>query len=205
MSLKIAAKLVLLVIVLLITSSIPSHDEIAWSSTGMTCATNRQFLDIPVYLDEEFSDAEERVIASGFEEWRLRSGGIVNFHIDGKTRHELIINRFFFGPTNSTFVYRVSAYESIAWDKRILGFTSYNAYILIPSRFTNYQEMKAVSMHETGHVIGLEHTEYVEDLMFSLCIRDACEPRISPGDLTQVCKVIREMKENDGKMVNTWR
>lgn len=194
----------LLLLLLVFVSIFPTDIDSSANVAGMSCNTVQDFFHLNVYLDEDFSDYEVEMLAESFDNWRTYTGDVVDLHVDGTTPHKFLMNGSFFGATRSIYVYRVGTFEAMAWSSDRIGQTGYNAFLVIPSRLLSRRMFIHVAMHELGHVIGLNHSENNEDLMYPYCGNAECSPKMTAGDMMQLCSIVRELKRDGVSRSEVW-
>lgn len=113
----------------------------------------------PIYVDKDFGAGDKVAIAEGIEQW--------NFALNGQVRLAVVDWDFMMSPSilkeNAWYILKVDSSctfkptdtktdITLAWANRIGG----NYIYIIRDRIGN-SDVKGITMHEVGHLLGTDH------------------------------------------------
>lgn len=113
----------------------------------------------PIYVDRDFGDADKVAIAQAVEQW--------NFSLNGQVRLAVVDWNFMMEPSvlkeNAWYILRVNSActfkppdtptdRTLAWANKLGG----NYIYIIRDRLWN-DDVKGITMHELGHLLGSDH------------------------------------------------
>lgn len=113
----------------------------------------------PIYVDKDFGMADKVAIAEGVEQW--------NFALNGQVRLAIVDSDFMMSPSvlkeDAWFILKVDSTctfkpmdtktdMTLAWANKISG----DHIFIIRDRLNN-SDVKGITMHEIGHLLGTDH------------------------------------------------
>lgn len=144
-----------------------------------------------LYVDESFTNDEDQMIVSAAKEWERKTGGLVTFKI------HLIINSGEFitlkdskaiaitkGHVADLFVYEVEETQGHFLGLHTKRFST-ELIILNVDRIDDALALRATTLHEMGHALGLDHAWRKYTLMYPS--DDYGAYVITEHDLEQFC------------------
>lgn len=182
------------------------------TSANLKPKTSKKNVNNPTFnliLDVGFGGPERELIIDSFKEWQRDTNGVVNF----------VVAKYTFDPsleeipevsekcTYDVYVLRINSTNEVVrkLDKRdnakVLGFTSSNCdqriVALVTDRLKDAKMFRQVTVHEAGHLVGLDHIPVPkESIMFpSVDKATACPTRL---DMAQLC-LLYDCDYNDMK------
>lgn len=168
-----------------------------------------------LFIDKGFSGPERELIVDSFKEWEITTRGVVKFQVstypfnsitdelpegeEGKCTYDTYVVRM---PEDAKIVKKLDG--RFKPKGHTLGFTQSNCQTrvvaLITSRLKDAKLFRQVTVHEAGHLIGLDHIPVPqESVMFpSVDKATKCATRL---DMKQLCMLYecdwRDMKTCD--------
>lgn len=188
---------------------------------GVACATPMKVSKVPVasksttfilHVDELFSPVDRAIVIDSFVEWERDTHGVVKFTLDSEPFNS---DRDEFGVTSEKCTYEVYVISMESknrivkkvenGDGTVLGFTistcKRRLVAFVMDRLRNPVLLHNVGVHETGHLIGLDHIPVPkESVMFpSIDKATRCPSQL---DMKQLCMIHkcdwRDMASCDG-------
>jgi len=143
-----------------------------------------------LYLDFKFNEQEIKMISNAALDWQEATHGKVKFTIINlPTKREVDLQKGILILKVDSIDPEIIALDITSGRPSILGFCKNYGMIpyikLVPTRMTmnNYQ---VVVEHELGHLVGLEHTDEPDTLMYPII--DMGADKITETDIENFCK-----------------
>lgn len=125
---------------------------------------------IPVYVDKDFRDDQREDIHAAFDEWNYAFNGFRTYLVvsDNFTMEdEETIARIVRTRQGVIVLSIPDMFLDLSVPRGVLAWVDdlYDPIIHIASGRMGTRDLKKITMHELGHVLGLEHTEAAHTLM----------------------------------------